>query len=134
MVIRLNIVSYLIAIPYSMKDCADLLSDYAQDGKEVMVAEALPKILSAGIPSPIPNGQMIPDLFEHHHVAVLENHRLLYARAWLRFLQPPYRQHHSPRPQPFSAVRRDGVRTLLPANWQRRQKKLLISQFWQAAA
>lgn len=40
------------------------------------VVETLPKILSAGIPSPIPNGQMIPDLFEHHHVTVLENHRL----------------------------------------------------------
>ena len=54
----------------------EMALDYAQDGKEVTVVEALPKILSAGIPSPIPNGQMIPDLFEHHHVAVLENHRL----------------------------------------------------------
>ena len=54
----------------------EMALDYAQDGKEVMVAEALPKILSAGILSPIPNGQMIPDLFEHHHVTVLENHRL----------------------------------------------------------
>ena len=54
----------------------EMALDYAQDGKEVTVVEALPKILSAGIPSPIPNGQMIPDLFEHHHVTVLENHRL----------------------------------------------------------
>ena len=54
----------------------EMALDYAQDGKEVMVAEALPKILSAGILSPIPNGQMIPDLFEHHHVTVLEKHRL----------------------------------------------------------
>ena len=54
----------------------EMALDYAQDGKEVTVVEALPKILSAGIPSPIPNGQMIPDLFEHHHVVVLENHRL----------------------------------------------------------
>ena len=54
----------------------EMALDYAQSGKEVTVVEALPKILSAGIPSPIPNGQMIPDLFEHHHVAVLENHRL----------------------------------------------------------
>lgn len=54
----------------------EMALDYAQDGKEVMVVEALPKILSAGIPSPIPNGQMIPDLFEHHHVTVLEKHRL----------------------------------------------------------
>lgn len=54
----------------------EMALEYAQDGKEVTVVEALPKILSAGIPSPIPNGQMILDLFEHHHVAVLENHRL----------------------------------------------------------
>lgn len=54
----------------------EMALDYAQEGKEVTVVEALPKILSAGIPSPIPNGQMIPDLFEHYHVNVLENHRL----------------------------------------------------------
>lgn len=54
----------------------EMALEYAQDGKEVTVVEALPKILSAGIPSPIPNVQMIPDLFEHHHVTVLENHRL----------------------------------------------------------
>lgn len=54
----------------------EMALDYAQNGKEVTVVEALPKILSAGIPSPIPNGQMIPDLFEHHHVTVLENHKL----------------------------------------------------------
>lgn len=54
----------------------EMALEYAQDGKEVTVVEALPKILSAGIPSPIPNGQMIPDLFEHHHVSVLENHCL----------------------------------------------------------
>ncbi len=54
----------------------EMALDYAQAGKEVTVVEALPKILSAGIPSPIPNGQMIPDLFEYHHVTVLENHRL----------------------------------------------------------
>lgn len=54
----------------------EMALDYAQAGKEVTVVEALPKILSAGIPSPIPNGQMIPDLFEYHHVKVLEGHRL----------------------------------------------------------
>lgn len=54
----------------------EMTLDYAQAGKDVTVVEALPKILSAGIPSPIPNGQMIPDLFEYHHVNVLENHRL----------------------------------------------------------
>lgn len=54
----------------------EMALDYAQHGKEVTVVEALPKILSAGIPSPIPNGQMIPDLFEYHHVHVLENYKL----------------------------------------------------------
>ena len=54
----------------------EMALEYAQDGKEVTVVEALPKILSAGIPSPIPNGQMIPDLFEYYHVNVLENHKL----------------------------------------------------------
>lgn len=54
----------------------EMALDYAQAGKNVTVVEALPKILSAGIPSPIPNGQMIPDLFEYHHVNVLESHKL----------------------------------------------------------
>lgn len=54
----------------------EMALEYAQDGKEVTVVEALPKILSAGILSPIPNGQMIPDLFEYYHVNVLENHKL----------------------------------------------------------
>jgi len=55
----------------------EMALEYAQAGKEVTVVEVLPKILSAGgIPSPIPNGQMIPDLFERHHVTVLEAHRL----------------------------------------------------------
>lgn len=54
----------------------EMALDYAQEGKSVTVVEALPKILSAGIPSPIPNGQMIPDLFEYHHVNVLEGHKL----------------------------------------------------------
>lgn len=54
----------------------EIALDYAQEGKIVTVVEALPKILSAGIPSPIPNGQMIPDLFEYYHVTVLKNHKL----------------------------------------------------------
>jgi len=54
----------------------EMALDYAMKGKEVTVVEALDKILTAGIPLPIPNGQMIPDLFEHYHVNVLEGHRL----------------------------------------------------------
>jgi len=54
----------------------EMALEYAQANKEVTVVEALPRILSAGIPSPIPNGQMISDLLEYHHVTVLEGHRL----------------------------------------------------------
>ena len=54
----------------------EMALDYAVEGKEVTVVEALPKIMSAGIPAPIPNGQMIPDLFEHYNVRVLEEHKL----------------------------------------------------------
>ena len=32
----------------------EMALDYAQEGKEVTVVEALPKILSSGIPSPVP--------------------------------------------------------------------------------
>ena len=55
----------------------EMALEYAQDGKEVTVVEALPKILSAGIPSPIPNGQMIPDLFEHLNILTLRSHRFI---------------------------------------------------------
>lgn len=54
----------------------EMALDYAQEGKRVTVVEALPKILSAGIPSPIPNGQMIPDLFEYLYVNGPERHKL----------------------------------------------------------
>ena len=65
----------------------EMALDYARDGKEVTVVEALPNILSAGIPSPIPNGQMIPDLFEYHKVRVLENHRLSAVRDGRLYLE-----------------------------------------------
>ena len=54
----------------------EMALDYAQEGKKVTVVESLPKILSAGIPSPIPNGQIIPDLFKYRHVNILEGHKL----------------------------------------------------------
>jgi len=54
----------------------EMALEYAQAGKEVTVAEALPKILPAGIPSPIPDGQMLPGLSGYHYVNMLENHRL----------------------------------------------------------
>ena len=65
----------VIVIGGGLAGC-EMALDYAREGKEVTVVEALPKILSAGIPNPVPNGQMIPDLFEYYHVNVLEGHRL----------------------------------------------------------
>ena len=37
----------------------EMALDYAQEGKDVTVVEALPKILSAGIPSPIPRREVV---------------------------------------------------------------------------
>lgn len=54
----------------------EIALDHAREGKEVTVVEALPDILSAGMPAPIPNRQMMVDLFEHHKVNVLTNHKL----------------------------------------------------------
>ncbi|MBD5641392.1 MAG: FAD-dependent oxidoreductase, partial [Desulfovibrio sp.] len=55
----------------------EMALEYAQNGKDVTVVEALPHILAAGIPSPVPNAQMIPDLFEKYGVKVLENHKFV---------------------------------------------------------
>lgn len=65
----------------------EMALDYAELGKDVTVVEALPKILSAGIPSPIPNGQMIPDLFNHYKVQVLEGHKLVAVEGGLAVLE-----------------------------------------------
>ena len=50
---------------------------YAETGHDVTVVEALDNILSAGIPVPVPNRQMIFDLFEHHHIKVLTGHKIV---------------------------------------------------------
>lgn len=50
---------------------------YAMEGRQVTVVEALDELMRAGDEEPpIPNGQMIPDLFEHYGVRVLSGHRL----------------------------------------------------------
>lgn len=54
----------------------EIALEYAMGGKHVTVVERLPEILSAGFPSPIPNAQMIPDLFEKYGVQVLTRHGL----------------------------------------------------------
>jgi len=50
---------------------------YAEQGRDVTVVEVLDNILSAGIPVPVPNRQMIFDLFEHHHIKVLNGHKIV---------------------------------------------------------
>jgi len=54
----------------------EIALEYAMAGKQVTIVERLPKILSAGFPSPIPNAQMIPDLFEKYGVQTLTEHGL----------------------------------------------------------
>ena len=50
---------------------------YAMEGKQVTAVEALDTLMTAGEEAPpIPNGQMIPDLFDHHGVKVLTRHKL----------------------------------------------------------
>ncbi|MBD5553342.1 MAG: FAD-dependent oxidoreductase [Desulfovibrio sp.] len=53
----------------------EMALEYAQEGKSVTVVEALPRILSSGTANPIPNAQMIHDLFEKYGVTVLENRK-----------------------------------------------------------
>lgn len=55
---------------------SEMALEYGKEGKDVTVVEALPRILSSGIPNPVPNAQMIPDLFDKYGVKVLENHKL----------------------------------------------------------
>jgi 2-enoate reductase len=55
----------------------EIAMDEAVKGKDVTVVEALDKILSAGIPAPTPNAQMIGDIFEKYNVKVLTNHKLV---------------------------------------------------------
>ncbi|MEY8337638.1 FAD-dependent oxidoreductase [Lachnospiraceae bacterium 62-35] len=55
----------------------EMALDYIKQGKTVTIIEALSDILSSGgAPMPIPNSQMIRDLFEYHKVTVLTGHRL----------------------------------------------------------
>ena len=49
---------------------------YAQEGKDVTIVEALPKLLSAGIPVPEMNEQMLIDLLEEAQVTEKVNSRL----------------------------------------------------------
>lgn len=53
----------------------EMALEYAMDGKKVTMVETLPRILSSGIPNPIPNAQMLPDLFEKYGVTVLTGHK-----------------------------------------------------------
>ncbi len=55
----------------------EIAYDCALEGKKVCVVEALDNILSSGVPAPIPNAQMIKDLFEMHNVSVYTGHKVV---------------------------------------------------------
>lgn len=55
----------------------ELAYDEAKKGKEVVVVEALDAILASGVPAPIPNAQMMRDLFEYKNISVLAGHKLI---------------------------------------------------------
>ena len=55
---------------------SELALDYAQQGKNVTIVEALPDILSSGGPNPIPNEQMLRDLLGHHNVKIMGSTKL----------------------------------------------------------
>lgn len=67
----------------------EMALEYAQVGKNITVVEALPHILSSGIPNPIPNRQMIHDLFEKYGVSVLENRKFTGTRNGKVILEGP---------------------------------------------
>lgn len=54
---------------------------YAMEGKKVTVVEALDTLMMAGERSPIPNEQMIYDLFDKYNVEILAKHRLSEIRS-----------------------------------------------------
>ena len=49
----------------------EMALEYAEAGKRVTIVEATDRILSAGAPSPIPNRQMLEDLFEKYKVNIM---------------------------------------------------------------
>lgn len=56
----------------------EIALDYAMEGKKVTVVEVLDTLMRAGDEEPpIPNSQMIPDLFEKYGVEVLTSHKLV---------------------------------------------------------
>lgn len=67
----------------------EIALECAMDGKQVTVVERLPEILSAGFPSPIPNAQMIPDLFEKYGVKVLTGHGIAAIEPGKAILKSP---------------------------------------------
>lgn len=55
----------------------EIAYEYAKEGKNVSVIEALPAILSAGEPVPIMNSMMLNDLLAHYNVKVITGHKLV---------------------------------------------------------
>ena len=55
----------------------EIAYDEVLKGKDVTIVEALPEIMAAGLPNPIPNSMMIKDLFEQKKVNALTNHKVV---------------------------------------------------------
>ena len=54
----------------------EIAYDHALQGKRVTVVEALDHLMSAGIPTPVPNRQFLEESFERYHVNVLTSTKL----------------------------------------------------------
>ncbi len=66
----------LVVIGGGLVGCETALG-YAQEGREVTIVEALPNILSAGVPVPESNQQMLEDLLEEAKVHIRTGSRLV---------------------------------------------------------
>ncbi len=52
----------VVVVGGGLVGCETALKLMKDDGKEVVIVEALPKLMSSGIPTPVPNAQMLVDL------------------------------------------------------------------------
>ncbi|TQI67078.1 FAD-dependent oxidoreductase [Clostridium sp. KNHs216] len=67
---------HVVVIGGGLVGC-EMALEYAKEGKKVTVVEALDTILSAGDPVPVPNKQMLEDLFEYHKIELVTGHKLV---------------------------------------------------------
>ncbi len=70
-----NVGDRIIVVGGGLVGC-ELALEYIREGKEVAIVEALPEILSAGEPVPLPNRSMLIDTFELEQTPIYTNSRL----------------------------------------------------------